>query len=131
MSLEVPMYILTSEHPDILQYDGVSELLIKLGNLSTVDRTTEDISNAQSFIGMRHKYFVDLPIKIDVDAEKIKLQSEIDYTVGFINSIQKKLTNEKFVQNAPPDLLEKERKKLMDGETRLKSLEESLQSLNG
>lgn len=131
MSLEVPMYILTSEHPDILQYDGVRELLIKLGNLSTVDRSTEDISNAQSFIGMRHKYFIDLPIKIDVDAEKIKLTSEIEYTIGFISSIQKKLSNEKFIQNAPPDLLEKERKKLTDGETRLKSLEESLQSLNG
>jgi valyl-tRNA synthetase len=65
-----------------------------------------------------------------VEAEKEKFTKELDYTKGFVKSIEKKLGNERFVQNAPPAVVDNERKKLADGQARIKILEESLAQLN-
>jgi valyl-tRNA synthetase len=75
------------------------------------------------------KVFIDLGLSIDIEAEKQKLQEEIDYYLGFIASVEKKLSNERFVQNAKPDIVEKERQKMADGQSKLKSLRESLEQL--
>ncbi len=81
-----------------------------------------------SFMHPKFDFFIEK--KIDVAAEKEKLTKELEYTLGFIKSVQAKLSNERFVQNAKADVLEKERQKLADGEAKLKLLEESLASLN-
>jgi valyl-tRNA synthetase len=75
------------------------------------------------------KIFIDLGLTIDVEAEKKKLEEEITYYKGFIASVEKKLSNEKFVQNAHPDIVAKERQKMEDGRTKLASLEASLANL--
>ncbi|MDQ3141316.1 MAG: valine--tRNA ligase [Bacteroidota bacterium] len=129
MGLSVPLHILKHASSSILDIPGCKSLLMKLANLNEFRETEEDIPGAQSFIGLRNQYFLSLPISINVEEEKEKLEKEIEYTKGFITSIRKKLDNEKFMTNAPKDLLEKEQKKLDDGLMRLTALEESLQKL--
>ena len=75
-------------------------------------------------------YFVELDIEINVEEEREKLTKELDYYKGFIVSVQKKLGNERFVNNAPAAVVEKERQKLADGEAKIQSLQEALEQLN-
>lgn len=75
------------------------------------------------------KIFIDLGLTIDTEAERTKIEEEIKYYQGFITSVEKKLSNERFVQNANPDVVEKERQKLADGQQKLKNLQESLAAL--
>jgi len=68
--------------------------------------------------------------KIDPAAEKVKLAEELTYTKGFLQSVMKKLSNERFVSGAPADVLDKERQKQADAEAKIKALEESLAQMN-
>ena len=63
---------------------------------------------------------------MDLDAERDKLQKELDYTKGFLQSVSKKLSNERFVNNAPEQVVASERKKQEDAEVKIKLLEEKL-----
>jgi valyl-tRNA synthetase len=75
--------------------------------------------------------FAILPEKeVDTSALKIDLKKDLQYQKNFLQSVQKKLNNERFVQNAKPEVVELERKKQADAEARIKTLEESLQNLN-
>ncbi|WP_226391367.1 hypothetical protein, partial [Penaeicola halotolerans] len=65
----------------------------------------------------------------NVEEEKENIQKEIDYTKGFLNSVMKKLSNERFVAGAPAQVIEMERKKQADAEAKIKALEESLAKL--
>ncbi|MEP7196178.1 MAG: valine--tRNA ligase [Saprospiraceae bacterium] len=130
LNVEVPLFIHQSEQGSILSVKGAKELIIKMAKLSDCTTTDSDISNAQSFIGLRNKYYILLPITMDVEQEKIKLLEEIKYALGFVDSIEKKLANERFMANAAKDLIDKETKKLQDGHIRLKSLKESLHALS-
>ena len=62
-------------------------------------------------------------------AERTRLEKELEYAQGFRDSVQRKLGNEKFAQNAKPDVLERERQKLADAETKITALEQSLKTL--
>ena len=77
----------------------------------------------------KDKVFIITGIKINTDEEKEKLEKEIIYYKGFIASIEKKLNNERFVQNAKPEIVEIERQKLKDGQTKLQAFKESLSKL--
>jgi valyl-tRNA synthetase len=72
---------------------------------------------------------VKLNIQIDVEAEKEKINSEISYLEGFLKSVEAKLSNEKFVANAKPELVEKERQKQADALAKIDVLKDSLASL--
>jgi valyl-tRNA synthetase len=67
--------------------------------------------------------------KLDADEEKEKLQKELEYTRGFLLSVQKKLSNERFVAGAPEQVITSERNKQADAESKIKALEEQLASL--
>jgi valyl-tRNA synthetase len=67
--------------------------------------------------------------KIDVEKEKESLEKEITYLRGFLASVDKKLSNEKFVAGAPPAVIETERKKKADAEAKIKSYEDALKNL--
>jgi valyl-tRNA synthetase len=75
------------------------------------------------------EYFVPMEGNIDVEAEKDRLQKELEYTKGFLASVDKKLSNERFVSGAPAIVLEKEYQKKADAEAKVKALEESLAAL--
>ncbi|MBK9722166.1 MAG: valine--tRNA ligase [Saprospiraceae bacterium] len=129
MNIAVPLYIMKNEQASLLTVDGAVDILRKLAVLSEIQESEQEVKGTQSFLGMRHKYFLELPVTLDIEAEKIELLKEIQYNEGFINSVIKKLENERFVSSAPADLVERERQKLEDGQSRLKALRERLAGL--
>lgn len=75
------------------------------------------------------KFFIKTEKKIDTSFVKEQLQKDLDYQKGFLLSVEKKLSNERFVQNAKPEVIELERKKKADAEAKIKAIEESLAAL--
>ncbi len=128
-AVAVPLAILPNEGISLIKNEGCFLLLKKLGNFSEVNFTSTEVADAQSFLGLRNKYYLTLPISINIEEEKSKLNKEIEAAKSFISMTEKKLSNEKFVANASPDVVEKERQKLTDGNARLAALEESLKTL--
>ncbi len=107
-----------------------NELLLKLGNLSSIETVAQKSPNAASFIAGVTEYAVPLDAFINIDEELKKLQAELQYQEGFLQSVMKKLGNERFVQNAKPEIVANERKKQADAESRIAALKESIASLN-
>jgi valyl-tRNA synthetase len=101
----------------------------KLTNLEELSYVDEQPDGAYSFVVGSNEYFIPLAGTIDLDAEREKLTAEIEYTKGFLNSVMKKLSNERFVNNAPEQVVAAERKKQSDAEAKIKVLEEQLSSL--
>jgi valyl-tRNA synthetase len=114
---------------EIYAQEGILEMVKKLGNLATFE-FGEEPKNAVSFISNTEKYFVVLEKEIDTEAETKKIQEELEYQRGFLVSVDKKLSNERFVAGAPAQVIENERKKKADAEARIKILEESLAKLS-
>jgi len=110
-------------------YKDFEPYLNKLGNLEKIEFTQHKISNASRFVIERDEFFLPLGDSLDKDKEREEIQKKLDYTIGFLLSVKKKLTNQKFVQNAPEKLVENERKKQADAEAKIKVLEESLSHL--
>ena len=104
-------------------------LIKKLCNISAVRFTNDKIENAASFIIENVEFFIPLTGRIDADVEREKLKKEIDYNKGFLKSVVSKLSNEKFVSNAKPEIIANEEKKKIDAEAKLKVLEEQLNGL--
>jgi valyl-tRNA synthetase len=97
--------------------------------LQSLTISTEEPENAKSFISGTDKYFVALNQTINIEAERKKITDELEYQLGFIRSIEQKLSNERFVSSAPAKVVDNERKKLADGLARVQMLEESLSKL--
>lgn len=106
------------------------ELIGKLGNVSAIASVGEADATAAKFIAGTTTYEVPLADMIDTEAERAKLAKEIDYLNGFRASIEKKLSNERFVAKAPAAVVEGERKKLADAEAKIAQLTDSLQALS-
>lgn len=106
------------------------ELIGKLGNVSAIANVGETDATAAKFIAGTTTYEVPLADMIDTEAERAKLAKEIDYLNGFKASIEKKLSNERFVAKAPAAVVEGERKKLADAEAKIAQLTDSLQALS-
>jgi valyl-tRNA synthetase len=104
-------------------------VIVKMCNLSGVSFVSVKPENAASFMIKTTEFYIPLGGLIDVEAEKAKILSDLIYLRGFLDSVMKKLNNERFVQNAPSSVLELERKKKADTESKIKSLEESLKGL--
>ncbi len=109
---------------------GTKELVMKLANLNSLDLTDGEVKNSSAFISGTEKFFVILADTIDKEAEREKILKELDYQRGFLKSVDIKLSNERFVSNAPAQVLDNERKKRADAQSRIGILEESLSSLN-
>lgn len=109
--------------------EGLREMVMKLAVLKELSLATTEPTNAQSFISGTEKYYVELEKKIDVEAEQKKLAGELEHQEKFVQSVQAKLSNERFVSSAPPQIVENERKKLADGLARIAILKESLAKL--
>ncbi|HNE28347.1 MAG TPA: class I tRNA ligase family protein, partial [Saprospiraceae bacterium] len=109
--------------------DGLRELVVKMAVLSELTFTNTEAANAKSFIAGTEKYYVELNQEIDAEAEREKIEKELEYQRGFVRSIEAKLSNERFVSGAPAQVVENERKKLADGLARIQILEESLTKL--
>ncbi|MEN2280974.1 valine--tRNA ligase [Algoriphagus sp. SE2] len=109
-------------------YKRFESVLNKLANLSSLN-FGEKVENAISFVVKSDECFIPMSDSINIEEEKANIQKELDYTKGFLNSVMKKLSNERFVNGAPAKVIEMERKKLVDAEGKIKALEESLAKL--
>lgn len=107
-------------------YDSV---ITKLANISVINRVTEKDITAASFLVGTTEYAIPLGNSIDIEAELKKQEEELKYLQGFLKSVKAKLGNERFVSNAPAQVVENERKKQSDAESKIKSLEESIAAL--
>ena len=106
-----------------------NSVLVKMGNLSALNLVTEEVKLAASFLVKSTTFFVPMGGTIDVEEELKKLQAELDYTKGFLNSVMKKLSNERFVSSAPEAVVATERDKQADAEAKIKVLEEQIAGL--
>ncbi len=105
------------------QYDSV---ISKICRLSSVSSVSEKQPGAVGFLVGTIEYSIPLTDKMDVEAELQKLKVELTYTEGFLQSVLKKLNNERFVQNAKPEIVEAERKKQADAESKIALLKENI-----
>ena len=110
--------------------DRFDAVIKKLGNLSQLSYVDEKVERSNSFLVNSNEFFIPFGEAIDVDAEREKLTEELNYTKGFLVSVQKKLQNEKFVSGAPVQVVELERKKESDALTKIAILEEKISALN-
>jgi valyl-tRNA synthetase len=100
-----------------------------MGNISEIRRVAEKSVVSASFLVGTTEYSIPIAGSIDVEAEFAKLYNELKYLTGFLVSVNKKLSNEKFVANAKPEVVENERKKLSDTESKIKTLKEQIMRL--
>ncbi|WP_192821758.1 valine--tRNA ligase [Rufibacter sp. LB8] len=109
---------------------GYETLVSKLANLSEIQETEQPLDNALSFVAEDStEFFIPMEGNIDAAAERERILKELDYTKGFLTSVAKKLSNEKFVNGAPEAVLNAERKKQSDAEAKIAALEQSLTAL--
>ncbi|MDD3010629.1 MAG: class I tRNA ligase family protein, partial [Bacteroidales bacterium] len=101
-------------------------LIIKLCNLESLKYVEEKVDGASSFIISSTEFYLPLSGHIDVEAELKRLQEELEYTRGFLKSVEKKLSNARFVANAPVQVVEMERKKQEDAQNRILVLEQQI-----
>jgi valyl-tRNA synthetase len=104
-------------------------IITKLGNISKLSYTTEKVEGALTYRVKSNEYFIPISGSIDVAAEIEKLQEELKYTQGFLKSVQVKLSNEKFVTNAKPEIIANERNKEADAFAKIAMIEQSLAGL--
>ncbi len=105
-------------------------VLTKLCNLSDIRFVSKKQVGAASFMVKTVEFYIPVGVKLDKNAEITRIGDELNYYRGFLDSVMKKLNNEQFINNAPANVLELEKKKKSDAEKKIKSLEERLKELN-
>ncbi len=121
------MFVMHPSNPLLYWTAGIE----KLANLTPLQLTDSPIEGALSFRVDVYEYFIPIAGAIDVDAEIAKVTEELAYTKGFLTSVEKKLSNERFVSNAPEAVLALEKKKQSDAIAKIETLEQSLVYLRG
>jgi len=111
---------------DEVSFTSFADSISKLCKLETLEATTEELKQLKGFVLKGYKFFVDTGTVTDAAAEREKTLKELEYAKGFLASVEKKLSNEKFVASAPENVLDNERKKRDDALQKIKMLEESL-----
>ncbi|MGB3149521.1 MAG: class I tRNA ligase family protein, partial [Maribacter sp.] len=125
MKEALELSLLDEEHIGV-DWDVV---IAKLTNVSKITYVDNPVEGALTFRVKSNEYFIPMSGAIDVEAEIAKIQEELKYTEGFLSSVKKKLSNERFVNNAPEQVIAIERKKQADAEAKIETLEKSLASL--
>ncbi|RZK43005.1 MAG: valine--tRNA ligase [Pedobacter sp.] len=112
-----------------LQYEEWKNIIFKLANVNSLEIVTEKVVGAASFMIGNDEIFIVLGENVDLEAEKERLEKELAYLQGFLKSVDAKLNNERFVQNAKAEIIANERNKKADAEAKIKIITESLSSL--
>ena len=108
---------------------NLDAIIAKLGNLTSVHTTNEKPSGAFSFMVKANEYFIPLADNIDIAGEIEKLEKELNYTQGFLKSVEEKLSNERFVNNAPEEVVTNERNKMADAKSKISILATKIKEL--
>jgi len=119
----IRLHILTAE-PKI--YRDIENILLKQVHAESVSYTETAVTNSITVVIQKDKFFIETTAELNTASQKDQLQKDLGYLKGFLASVEKKLSNEKFVQNAKPEVLQAEQKKKADAEAKIKTIEESL-----
>ena len=122
---QVSLFVKLNEDTD-KSFDSV---ITKLGNLSSLTYVDEKVDGALSFRVKSNEYYIPLAGAVNIEEEIATLKQELKYTQGFLNSVMKKLSNERFVSNAPEQVIVIERKKQADAEAKIKAIEEQITAI--
>ncbi len=118
------------ETNDKEQYRAIKDILAKQTNAENIGFSSQPENAFISIVAGKEKIYIETNIEVDVVAQKEKLLKDLNYLKGFLNSIDKKLSNDRFVQNAKAEVIELERKKKLDAEAKILAIEQTLSSLN-
>ncbi len=111
-------------------YDNTFEsVIVKLGGVSKFEKTENKIEGATQFIVKKTEYFVPLGDLVDTEEEIAKLKKELKYTEGFLKGVAGKLSNKRFVDNAPEAVVNKEKIKMADAEAKISALKTQIKEL--
>ena len=122
------LFVKDKNHSYSKRFDSI---LVKLGILDHVEETIEKMEGAVSFRVQSAEFFIPLEEDVDAAEELQKLEEELSYNIGFLKSVQAKLENTRFVEHAPEQVVNKERKKKEDTEKKIQVLEERIRDLRG
>ena len=111
-------------------YQPIENILAKQVNAEKISFTNEPVANTIVVAVEKDKFFIESEKELDAATLKDELLKDLSHQQNFLQSVIKKLSNERFVQNAKPEVVELERKKQSDAEARIKTIEESLQNLS-
>ncbi len=125
---EIKLYI-ESQDPD--QYQNMLSILAKQVNADEVSFTGQSVQNAILIAIEKDRFYIETEKTVDTEALKEELLKDLAHQKGFLASVEKKLNNEKFMQNAKEEIVNLEKKKQSDALARIKTIEESLSQLNG
>jgi valyl-tRNA synthetase len=109
--------------------DVFNPVIMKLANLDKLETASQKMENSFSFLAGKVECFVPVTGNVDMAAERERLHKELDYNMGFLKSVQAKLSNERFVANAKPEVVENERKKLADAEAKINAIKDQLSAI--
>ena len=115
---------------DTKAFKPIESILSKQVNAQSIDFVTESVPDTITVVIGATKFFIETENILDASSQKEQLLKDLEYQKGFLTSVDKKLSNERFVQNAKPEVVELERRKKADAEQKIKALEESLASLS-
>ncbi len=112
----------------LANYEAFHTVILKMANLDSFEATSEKLDKAISFLVKSDEFYI--PFEEDINSEQViaDLQKDLEYAQGLLNSVNKKLSNEKFVNNAPEQVVAIEHKKKADAEAKIKTIEESLKA---
>ena len=111
------------------RYEAFNAVIMKMANLSSIEVVAEKDATASAFMIGTDEFAVPLGNMIDVDAEIQKMEAQLQHLEGFLQGVLKKLSNERFVANAPEAVVAMERKKQSDSEEKIAALKESIAAL--
>ena len=123
---ELELFVISDKKTE----NNFDETIKKLGNLSSINYTSKKVEHAFSFMVKANQYFVPLSNNFDKGAEIEKLNKDLNYTTGFLEIVETKLSNKKFVENAPKQLVDNEKNKLQDAKEKIRILTEKINSLS-
>jgi valyl-tRNA synthetase len=110
-------------------YQSIESILAKQVNAETINYTATPVTGGITVVVQKDKFFIETTTVLDTASQKEQLQKDLDHLKGFLVSVEKKLGNERFIQNAKPEVIETERKKKADAEAKIRVIEESLLGL--
>jgi valyl-tRNA synthetase len=122
----IRLHILTENNET---YKSIEGILLKQINAESISYISTSVANSITVVVQKDKFFIETTTVLDTASQKEQLQKDLDYLKGFLISVEKKLGNERFVQNAKPEVIEIERKKKADAEEKIIVLQESINNL--
>lgn len=120
---------LSVQTADAASFQSIENILARQVNAESISFTKEPVANSITVVVQKDKFYIKTENEIDTSSQKDQLLKDLGYLKGFLASVEKKLSNERFVQNAKPEVVEAERKKKADAEAKITAIEESLQNL--